>query len=116
MVVIFLPATAETGVMHARVGAPSTCTVHAPHSAMPQPNFVPVMPSTSRSVHSSGVSCGTSAFTLLPLIFNAGVGASRYSGGGIPGHRPHDWRPGQIAHGGRAARRGLAGTVCPLPV
>jgi hypothetical protein len=27
---------------------PSTCTVQAPHSAAPQPNFVPVMPSTSR--------------------------------------------------------------------
>src|SRR5215831_2266589 len=28
--------------------APSTCTVQAPHSAWPQPNLVPVMPSTSR--------------------------------------------------------------------
>src|SRR5258707_1112228 len=27
-----------------RVAAPSTCTVQAPHSAAPQPNFVPVMP------------------------------------------------------------------------
>src|SRR5258708_28801195 len=95
MVVIFLPATAETGVMQARVGAPSTCTVHAPHSAMPQPNFVPVMPSTSRSVHSSGVSCGTSAFTGLPLMFNSCIGNSRDSAGGIPGHRPHDCKPGE---------------------
>ena len=37
------------GVMHERVATPSICTVQAPHSAMPQPNFVPVMPSTSRN-------------------------------------------------------------------
>src|SRR6266850_3773710 len=42
MVVIFLPSAAEIGVTHERVGRPSRCTVHAPHSAMPQPNFVPV--------------------------------------------------------------------------
>jgi hypothetical protein len=35
-------------------------TVQAPQSAMPQPNFVPVMPSTSRSTQSSGVSPATS--------------------------------------------------------
>jgi hypothetical protein len=29
--------------------------VQAPHCAMPQPNFVPVNPSDSRSTHSSGV-------------------------------------------------------------
>ena len=40
------------GVMQERVGTPSTCTVQAPHSAMPQPNFVPVMPSTSRNTQS----------------------------------------------------------------
>jgi isoquinoline 1-oxidoreductase alpha subunit len=27
-----------------RIGCPSRCTVHAPHSAIPQPNFVPVTP------------------------------------------------------------------------
>jgi len=53
-----LPSAAEIGVTHERVGRPSRCTVHAPHSAMPQPNFVPVSPSSSRSVHSSAVSPG----------------------------------------------------------
>src|SRR3979490_2588351 len=67
MVVIFLPATAETGVMHARVGAPSTCTVQAPQSAMPQPNFVPVIPSTSRKTHNNGVSLSTSTVRSTPL-------------------------------------------------
>ena len=32
------------------------CTVQAPHCAMPQPYFVPVMPMLSRITHSSGVS------------------------------------------------------------
>src|SRR5919109_4987506 len=50
--------------------APSTCTVQAPHSAWPQPNLVPVMPSTSRSAHSSGVSPSTSTSWGVPLIFN----------------------------------------------
>jgi len=41
--VIFFPATLETGVMQERVASPLMCTVQAPQSAMPQPNFVPVM-------------------------------------------------------------------------
>src|SRR5262249_3521219 len=55
------------GVMQERVAFPSMGTVHAPHSALPQPNFVPVMPSTSRSTHNSGVSPSTSAARLTPL-------------------------------------------------
>src|SRR5262249_632518 len=46
MVVTFLPTTLDTGVMQDRIGRPSRCTVHAPHSATPQPNFVPVRPTT----------------------------------------------------------------------
>ena len=46
-----LPATLSTGVMQERVGAPSMCTVHAPHKALPQPNLVPVSPSVSRNTH-----------------------------------------------------------------
>jgi hypothetical protein len=34
---------------------------------MPQPNFVPVMPSTSRNTQSSGVSSSTSTLCVLPL-------------------------------------------------
>jgi hypothetical protein len=36
------------------------CTVQAPQSAIPQPNFVPVIPSTSRNTHNRGVSPSTS--------------------------------------------------------
>jgi hypothetical protein len=48
------------GVTQERAGAPSMCTVQAPHKATPQPNFVPVIASTSRNTQSSGVSPSTS--------------------------------------------------------
>src|SRR5262249_21255708 len=35
---------------------------------MPQPYFVPVMPSTSRNTHSSGVSSATSTSCFVPLM------------------------------------------------
>src|SRR6202035_2388131 len=54
-------------VMQERVATPSTCTVHAPPSAMSQPNFVPVMPSTSRNTQSNGVSPSTSTLCAVPL-------------------------------------------------
>src|SRR5271156_5950722 len=38
------------------MAVPLTCTVQAPHCAIPQPNFVPVKPITSRSTQRSGVS------------------------------------------------------------
>ena len=59
----------STGVMQDRMATPSTCTVQAPHSAMPQPNFVPVMPSTSRNTHRRGVSPSTSTVRSTPLTF-----------------------------------------------
>src|SRR5215468_1077342 len=68
----------STGVMQDRVGLPSTCTVHAPHSARPQPNLVPVMPSTSRSTQSSGVSPSTSTLCAVPLtLMVKAMGASQ---------------------------------------
>src|SRR3954451_695800 len=67
MVVTYAPSTLSTEVMQDRVATPSTCTVQAPHSAMPQPNFVPVIPSTSRSTQSSGVSSSTSTLCVFPL-------------------------------------------------
>src|SRR5262249_31206385 len=56
-----------TGSRQERTGLPSICTVQAPHSAMPQPNFVPVIPSTSRNTHNSGVSPSISTLCVLPL-------------------------------------------------
>src|ERR1700674_2415249 len=67
----------STGVMQERVAAPSTCTVQARQSAMPQPNFVPVMPSTSRNTHRSGVSPSTSTVRSTPLtLILVAMGAS----------------------------------------
>src|SRR5262249_61403735 len=63
-----LPTTAATGVMQERVALPSTCTVHAPHCAMPQPYFVPVSPTCSRRAHSNGVLGSTFTSLDLPLI------------------------------------------------
>src|SRR5436305_10054027 len=60
MVVTFLPSTLEIRVEHERTATPSTCTVQAPHRAMPQPYFVPVRPMVSRSTQSRGVSGDTS--------------------------------------------------------
>src|SRR6476646_8452307 len=60
IVVIAESPTLSTGVMQERMGVPFICTVQAPQSARPQPNFVPVIPSTSRSTQSSGVSPSTS--------------------------------------------------------
>jgi hypothetical protein len=68
MVVISESPMLSTGVIQERVGSPLTCTVQAPHNAIPQPNFVPVMPSTSRNTQSSGVSPSTSTLCVFPLI------------------------------------------------
>src|SRR5882762_11749484 len=51
MVVTFFPATRDSGATQERMALPSRCTVHAPHSAMPQPNFVPVIANESRNTH-----------------------------------------------------------------
>jgi hypothetical protein len=70
MVVILAPATAATGVMQERVARPSTCTVHAPQNPIPQPNFVPVSPSSSRITQSNAASSGLCTETVLPLRSN----------------------------------------------
>src|SRR6266568_1738287 len=56
--------------MQERVGRPPTCTVQAPHMPMPQPNFVPVRPMSSRMTHSNGVSSSASITTARPLMRN----------------------------------------------
>ncbi len=83
MVVIFLPATALIGVRHARVAAPSMCTVQAPHRAMPHPNFVPVIWSTSRRYQSRGIcgspsnACGTPFTVSVTMVSLLEVGWTR---------------------------------------
>src|SRR5262249_29591734 len=67
IVVTVLPSAADTGNVHERTGRPSRWTVQAPQTEMPQPYFVPVRPSVSRSTHSSGISGSTSSGRVSPL-------------------------------------------------
>src|SRR3569832_2227841 len=68
IVVIGRSRTALTGNTQDRTGLPTIWTVQAPHCAMQQPNFVPVMPIMSRNTHSSGISGGAMTDTCSPLI------------------------------------------------
>src|ERR1700730_13554843 len=56
MVTTFMPSRAPIGTEQDRMAVPLICTVQAPHCAIPQPNFVPVKPITSRNTQRSGVS------------------------------------------------------------
>src|SRR5690606_720058 len=67
MVVTTLPARSDMGVTHARTASPSTCTVQLPHRAAPQPNLVPVRPSSSRKYHRSGIDGSPSNVRSCPL-------------------------------------------------
>src|SRR4030095_4797219 len=67
MVVTDFPATFDTGMLQERNAWPSTWTVQAPQSPMPQPNLVPVSPRVSRSTHSNGICGATSTFCRCPL-------------------------------------------------
>src|ERR1700733_4407056 len=67
MVVTCLPSTRETGATQDRIALPSRCTVQAPQSAIPHPNFVPVIPSESRNTQSNGVDGSTSTSTRFPF-------------------------------------------------
>ena len=56
IVVTLALATAAIGTEHERIAWPLTCTVQAPHWAIPHPNLVPVSPTTSRKAQRRGVS------------------------------------------------------------
>src|SRR4030088_232705 len=68
MVTICLPAAVAMEVWQERVAAPSTWTVQAPQSPIPQPYFVPVMLSRSRSTQSKGISGSASTVCWRLLI------------------------------------------------
>src|SRR5712692_1605533 len=67
MVVTFFPATLEMAVWQERAASPLMCTVQAPHKPAPQPNFVPVLSSVSRSTQSKGISGLTFTVSDFPL-------------------------------------------------
>src|SRR6266536_5614642 len=71
MVVTAWPVTSAAGVTHARVGAPSTSTVHAPHAPTAHPYFAPVSPSSSRSTTSRLRSGAVGTPRVTPLMVNS---------------------------------------------
>src|SRR5438477_3773647 len=74
MVVICNPPTVPICFEHDRTALPSCSTVHAPQSAMPQPNFVPVSPRMSRRYHSSGISGSPSNVCDCPFTLKCTMG------------------------------------------
>ena len=87
----------DSGVTQERTGAPSTYTVHAPHSDMPQPYLVPVRLRLSRRIHRSGVSPGTLAAMSTRSLLTKMVGMAGSAG----------------VTGARAA--GAEGAILPVP-
>src|SRR5215207_7657718 len=88
IVVTRLPAAADSGTEHERIGFPSRWTVHAPHCAMPQPNLVPVMFMTSRSTQRSGISGAAETVRRVPLTMSqVGDTGGLLSGRGMRGCR-----------------------------
>ncbi|MCY1210896.1 hypothetical protein D9M72_225960 [compost metagenome] len=67
MVVTWRPRTSDTRTEQVVTALPSTWQVQALHTLMPQPYFGPVMPSLSRSTHSSARSSGASTSTFWPF-------------------------------------------------
>src|SRR6266496_5973676 len=85
--------------------------VHAPHSAMPQPNFVPVRPIWSRSTHKSGVSCGRSTSYCLPLILSLVMLAPPYAVTALrldDGDRLGRWIDSTATTSGRLRKQGCS--------
>src|SRR3954469_5793433 len=92
MVVTPRPFNAPTGRTQDRTGLPSTCTVHAPHCAMPQPYLVPVIPMMSRSTQSSGMSAGASKDFCSPLMVSVvAISIPKFYGRG-PAAPGEDWK------------------------
>src|SRR5213592_452817 len=75
IVVTSFPAAWLTGCTHERTALPFTCTVHAPHCAIPHPYLVPVSPIVSLITHSRGVSGSRSTVYIFPLMLSESMQA-----------------------------------------
>src|SRR5512133_3607896 len=82
MVVTSRVPTAASGVTQARTGSPSRCTVQVPHSAMPQPNLVPLACNSPRKTHSSAASGSACTPMVLPWSLKEVVMVWFVDGGG----------------------------------
>src|SRR5262249_49444448 len=69
------PLASLMAMAQEREASPSMWTVQAPHSATPQPNFVPVSPSSSRRYQSSGIEGSPSNDCSWPLTCNLTIGS-----------------------------------------
>src|SRR5258707_15382332 len=78
MVMMDFPAASLTESWHERRGVPLRSMVQAPHCPSPQPYFVPVRPSSSRSAKSKVVSGSERNSRLFPFIW-AWIGPAIWS-------------------------------------
>jgi hypothetical protein len=65
---MLFPTTFSSAVLQERIASPFDSTVQEPQNPRPQPNLVPVIPSSSRNTHNSGVSGDELTECALPLI------------------------------------------------
>ena len=84
MVTTACPSAAETGVTQPRTAVPPTWMVQAPQRACPQPNLVPVSPTSSRRYHSSGMSGSPSKLRSAPFTVSLIIGVSCHGSGHGP--------------------------------
>src|SRR5258708_20220495 len=84
-----------SGTEQERCTSPLMCTEQAPHCATPQPYFVPVSPTCSRTTHRRGVSPSARTSTVLPLMLSLAIAAfprvARPAGFVLVGWRPSPW-------------------------
>src|SRR5215470_3291112 len=65
-----MAAASRMRVTHDLVACPLMCTVQAPQSPTPQPNFEPVNPRMSRRYQSSGISGSPWNDCAIPFMFS----------------------------------------------
>ncbi len=71
MVSIFEPTASKASIRQLLTARPSTSTVQAPHSPLPQPSLAPVKPMPSRRASSSRVPGSTTHSRRSPLTINS---------------------------------------------
>src|SRR5258707_2171110 len=79
MVMTDFPLTSDICTPQARTASPSRWTVQAPHRATPQPNFVPVRPSSSRKYHRRGIDGSPSNACACPFTRRLTMMSSLFS-------------------------------------
>src|SRR5215471_11121968 len=94
MVTTCFPATSDIAMLQERIASPLRCTVQAPQSATPQPNFVPVRPSSSRKYHMRGIDGSPSNVRPCPLTVTLTI---RPSAGGSFASRAAASQPRNVA-------------------